>query len=247
MSIESGPHRDIISCKNAEDLAQRAADFMVTQLGGAGHTPLSVCLSGGSTPKRLYQRLTQAPWRSALPWNRLHWFFGDERLVPHDDPRSNFRMAQEALLAPASVPAAAVHPIPTDLATPDACAAAYQAEIERYYDAATLDPSRPIFDIMLLGLGPDGHTASLFPTKTAVDEKRRWVVATAAGLEPFVERVTLTLPAIAASRCVMFLVSGADKREALQRIAAGDDLPAARVVERTPTLWFVDEAALGEA
>jgi 6-phosphogluconolactonase len=238
------PHREIIKVPDAEALAERAADWMVSQLGGSGTGRLAVALSGGSTPKRLYQRLTRDPWRGAMPWPRLDWFWGDERFVPADDPRSNTRMAREALLDHAPVMPGSIHPIPVDAASPEAAAAAYEATLKAYYGQDRLDPQRPLFDIMLLGIGPDGHTASLFPGKAAVEETERWVVAAEPGLDPFVPRISLTLPAITASRAIVFLVSGADKTPALRRIFAGEDLPSARVAALAPTLWFIDEAAL---
>jgi 6-phosphogluconolactonase len=237
-------HREIVRVADPEALAHRAADWMVSQLGGAGEGPLSVCLSGGSTPKRLYQRLARSPRRDAMPWSRLHWFWGDERFVPPDDERSNARMAREALLDQAPVSPDHIHPIPVDAASPETAATAYEATLRSFYGSDRLDPARPLFDIMLLGIGSDGHTASLFPGKAAVEETQRWVTAAEPGLEPFVPRVSLTLPAIAASRAVVFLVAGADKTEALRRIFAGDDLASARVCRLVPTLWFIDEAAL---
>jgi 6-phosphogluconolactonase len=246
MKLPANSNLDVVVATDAEDLADRAADWMVTQLAGLGHEHLSVCLSGGSTPKRLYQRLARDPWRGAMPWNRLNWFWGDERFVPTGDTRSNRLMADAALLDHVPSPPGSRHPIPVDAGSPEACAAAYQAELEAFYDANALETSRPIFDLMLLGIGSDGHTASLFPGKAAVEEEKRWVVAAEAGLEPFVPRITLTLPALAASRAIAFLVSGADKTQALDRIFADEDLPAARLCRRARTLWFVDREALGE-
>ena len=240
-------HREVVTVADAEDLADRAADWMVNQLGGAGQERVSMCLAGGSTPKRLYQRMAREPWRSALPWSRFNWFWGDERVVSPDDPRSNGSMAIDALLAHVPASTTQMHLVPTGLEDPAACARAYEASLKRYYGSDRLDPARPLFDIVLLGIGPDGHTASLFPEHAAVEETTRWVVSTEAGLEPFVPRVTLTIPAIASSRAVVFLVSGADKRVALARIFAGEDLPAARVAAATSTLWFVDQAALGKS
>lgn len=241
------PHqrREIVEARDPEDLANRAADWIVTQLGGAGHERLAVCLSGGSTPKRLYHRLAIDPWRAALPWDRLNWFWGDERFVPHDDPRSNFAMTKEALLAKVPCPAGAIHKIPVDGGSAAISARLYEFDLQRFYGSSSIDGSRPLFDVMLLGIGSDGHTASLFPGMPAIDEGRKWVVASQPGLDPFVPRITLTLPAIAASRAVVFLVAGADKRDVLSRILAGEDLPAARVAAAVPTLWFVDQAALG--
>ncbi|MDQ0469191.1 6-phosphogluconolactonase [Labrys wisconsinensis] len=237
---------DITTCTDADDLADRAADWLVDAIAA---TPgrAAICLSGGSTPKRLYQRLARDPWRARLPWPRLHWFFGDERVVPADDPRSNQHMAREALLDQAPVPPDQVHAVPVAGLDPEAAAAAYQAALEHYYGGPALDPQRPLFDVMLLGIGPDGHTASLFPGSPALRETRRWAVAGPPGLEPFVPRVTLTFPALAASRATAFLVSGADKRAILPRVLAGEDLPAARAATVPGVRWFADKAALGEA
>jgi 6-phosphogluconolactonase len=232
---------DIIACADADDLARRAASWLGDRLAATGDRA-AVALSGGSTPKRLYHLIAADPLRRTVPWDRVHWFWGDERVVPEDDPMSNRRMVLEALLG--AVPAAPglIHPIPVDRPSPADCAAAYDAELHGFKGLRGGDP---LFDVVLLGLGPDGHTASLFPGAPALRETERLAVDTAAGMEPFVPRVTLTFPAIASSRAVAFLVSGADKREALGRIRAGEDGPAARVTSEGPVLWFVDEAALG--
>jgi 6-phosphogluconolactonase len=234
-------HKEIIACADADDLADRAADWLVSQLGGRCG-PRSVCLSGGSTPKRLYARLARDPWRASLAWPDIHWFFGDERVVPPDDARSNLRMAREALLDVAPVPRENIHAVPTGLRDADACAAAYQETLEGWHGSRVLG-AEPLFDIILLGIGSDGHTASLFPGTKALEETERWVVGNEPGLDPFVPRVTLTFPAIASSRAVVFLVSGADKRDILAKVLAGGDYPASRVTQHVPTLWFVDEAA----
>jgi 6-phosphogluconolactonase len=237
-------NREIVTCEDPDDLARRAADWLVTQLGGEGSAPQSVCLSGGSTPRRLYQRLSRDPWRRALAWDRLHWFWGDERVVPPDDPRSNFAMAHEALLDHVPAPTENIHAIPTIPDDPMACASAYEAVLQRFHGSERLD-DRPLFDVTLLGLGPDGHTASLFPGSPALKERQHWTAATEPGLEPYVPRVTLTLPALASSRAVVFLVSGADKAAILKRVMAGEDLPSAAVTREAPTIWFVDRSALG--
>jgi 6-phosphogluconolactonase len=168
----------------------------------------------------------------------VHWFFGDERFVPPDHPESNYRMARAALFAVAPVPAANVHPIPTD-GTPAAVADRYEDELEGFYGSATFDSRRPLFDVVLLGLGEDGHTASLFPGRPALEERVRWVVDT---LSPQAQpRITLTYPALASHRALAFLVSGASKRAILGRIWQGDDLPATRLAEGAH--WYIDEAA----
>ena len=128
----------------------------------------AVCLSGGSTPQGLYERLADAPCRDAFPWSRTHWFWGDERFVPHDDTLSNYRMARVALLSRAPIPPANIHPIPTEGLTPDAAASQYERQLKSFYGAEHLDPSKPLFDVNLLGLGLNGHTASLFPGSPAL-------------------------------------------------------------------------------
>jgi 6-phosphogluconolactonase len=201
-----------------------------------------VCLSGGTTPKRVYELLGRAPRRDHIPWQRVHWFWGDERFVPHDDPRSNFHMAAEALLRRAPVPPANIHPIPTEQGSPAGEAAAYETMLKRFYGADSFDPARPLFDLTLLGLGEDGHTASLFPGSPALAETRRWAVPVAGpdGLD----RITLTYPALASSAVILFLVTGERKRQALTRARAGDPaLPATGLRPDGAVYWFVDRAA----
>lgn len=228
---------------DAEALADRAADWLVAGLAGRAGK-LAVCLSGGSTPKRLYERLARDPWRAALPFERIHWFWGDERCVPAGDARRNETMVRAALLDHVPVPPENIHAVPVT-ASPEESALAFEAALKAFYGDETLDPARPLFDIMLLGLGSDGHTASLFPGKPALAESARWAVASEAGLDPFVPRVTLTFPALAASRHTAFLAAGADKTAMLRRVLAGEDLPAAHVRSLAPVTWFVDQAAIG--
>jgi 6-phosphogluconolactonase len=221
-------------------LARRAAEWMTT-IALAATAPCRICLSGGSTPKILYELLASDEFRGRFPWARVSWFWGDERFVPPDHPESNYRMAREAMLATSPVPPDHVHPIPTD-GSPDDAARRYEQTLQEAYGAPTLDPSRPLFEIMLLGLGPDGHTASLLPGDAALDERKRWVVAVAHG-RPEV-RITLTLPAIESSRHVAFLVEGKAKAPVLAAIRAGaSDLPAARVRPVGELVWLVDRAA----
>lgn len=206
--------------------------------------PVRICLSGGSTPKTLFGLLASDEFRDRFPWPRVSWYWGDERFVPHDHPASNYRMAREAMLAKAPVPPDSVHPIPYD-GTPEESAAQYEKTLREAYGAATLDPSRPLFDITLLGLGADGHTASLLPGEAVLDERRRWVAAVAHGRPEI--RITLTYPAIESSRHVAFLVAGKDKASILRTIRGGhSNVPAARVRPLGELLWFVDRAAAGE-
>jgi 6-phosphogluconolactonase len=239
MTAASQPTVEILDDHAA--VARRGAEWLLATIA-ANPGRIAVALSGGSTPKLLYQLLTAPPLRDAMPWSRIHWFLGDERFVPPDDAKSNLRMIREAMLAAAPVPAANVHPVPTVGMTPAAAAAAYQGELQSFYGAAVLDPARPLFDAQLLGLGPDGHTASLFPGTAVLDERTRWVAAVA-GAQPE-PRITLTFPVIESSRAVAFLVSGAEKRAALAGVRRGDlALPAARLRPVGSLIFFVDRAA----
>ena len=226
--------------KDPEALAHRVARW-ITDLAADTRGRFAICLSGGSTPRRLYQLLAESPYRDALPWDRVHWFWGDERFVPWDHPDSNYRMAREAMLARAPAPPQNIHGIATT-GTPDHAAGVYEQVLKSYYGSETLDPARPLFDVEILGLGPDGHTASLFPGTSVLEERQRWVVEVV-GVKTET-RITLTYPPLESSRHTAFLVAGADKREVLARALAGDPaLPAARVGPLGELIWFADEAA----
>ena len=216
-------------------LAHAAAEWMLAVLDRPG--ALAVALSGGSTPQRLYQALAQPPYRDRMPWDRVHWFLGDERFIPPDDPRSNVRMVRHAMLHLA--PATNVHPVPTEGMTPAEAAARYEAELQAYHNA-TLDT--PLFDVVLMGMGTDGHTAGLFPGSPVLANRADWAAAVsrADGLPG----VTLTYPALESCRHAAFLVAGADKRDALARVRAGaPGLPAATYKPQGKLEWFVDRAA----
>jgi 6-phosphogluconolactonase len=227
---------------NAEALAHRVAQWIV-DLACHNSGRFAVCLSGGSTPRRLYQLLAAPPLRDVVPWQRVHWFWGDERFVPWDHPDSNYGMAREAMLAHVPVPLGNIHGVTFNGAPADA-ARAYQDELQSYYGAERLDPARPLFDIVLLGMGPDGHTASLIPGEPVLDEKVRWVAEVTHGRpEP---RITLTYPALDSSRSTAFVAAGADKRSMMQRVLAGErELPAARIRPIGELIWFIDNAAQG--
>ena len=224
-------------------LSRRVAGWLF-ELAVAKEGTFAVCLSGGSTPQGLYERLAEAPYLDTFPWSRTHWFWGDERFVPHDDALSNYRMAREALLSRAPVPANNIHAIPTEGLSPEMAAAAYQSELKSFYGAERLDPRRALFDVNLLGLGPDGHTASLFPGDAVLAERDKWVAAVV-GAKPEA-RITLTYPALESSRHAAFLVAGDAKVAIFRRLRDGDkSLPAARL-HPTGTLWmFADAAAVG--
>lgn len=227
-------------------LARGAAERIVRRLA---HAPrdrerLAVCLTGGSTPRHLYSLLASEPYRERLPWPRIHWFFTDERFVPGDDERNNARMAIDAMLDRAPVPRENVHRMRTDVADPHESAKLYEAGLRAFNGGARVDKPPPLFDVVLMGLGPDGHTASLYPGHGSVDETKRWALGIdAAGYEPYVPRVTLTFPALASTREMLFLVSGEDKRDALARVLQNEDLPSARAYSEGELLWLVTRSA----
>lgn len=228
---------------DGDALARRVADWLVGRIAAAqGRFALS--LSGGSTPKRLYELLASSPYRERIPWQRLHLFWGDERFVPPEHPESNYRMAREAMIAQVPIPPDQVHPIPT-VPSPQAAAAAYERTLKDFYGGEMIDPERPLFDVTLLGLGPDGHTASLFPGTPALDERTAWAVPVI-GVKPE-PRITLTFPVIASSAAVAFLVAGGGKSSMVTRLRQGDPaLPAARVRAAGELRWFLDRAAANE-
>ncbi|MEO8559033.1 MAG: 6-phosphogluconolactonase [Rhodospirillales bacterium] len=230
---------------DAEALAQRVANWLWA-LALAKEKVFAIALSGGGTPRLLYQHLAAQPYRDSFPWSRAHWFWGDERFVPHSDAASNYRMVHDALLSRAPIPAANIHAIPTEGVSPQAAASIYDAELKSFYGAKRLDPARPLFDVTLLGLGPDGHTASLFPGTAVLAEHVRWVAAVTD--DKHGERITLTYPALQSSRHAAFLVAGADKRSILSRYRRGDaSLPASHLVPSGTLHVFADRAAVGEA
>ena len=224
-------------------LARHVAEWITaTALATAGAFRIS--LSGGSTPKTLYALLASDEFRGRFPWARVSWYWGDERFVPYDHPESNYRMTREAMLAKAPVPPENIHPVPTD-GTPEEAAARYEQTLQAAYGTAVLNPAKPLFDITLLGLGSDGHTASLLPRDPVLLERKRWAAAVSHG-RPEV-RITMTYPVIESSRQVAFLVAGQEKAAIFRAIrAGGSQVPAARVRPVGELIWFVDRAAAGE-
>ena len=228
---------------DAAALATSLADWLVARIA-ASTGPYALNLSGGSTPKHLYELLATPAYRSKIDWARVHIFFGDERFVPMDHEDSNYRMAREALIAHVPIPSANVYPVETESGTPETAAAAYAATLQGYYGQPTLDPARPVFGMTLLGLGEDGHTASLFPGTAALAERDKWVTAViGAKPEP---RITMTYPVLESSADVIFLVAGAGKAAMLKRMVARDpDLPASHVTPTGAFHVFCDAAARG--
>ena len=226
-------------------MAQAAAERLIARLD-ANSGRAAICLTGGSSPERLYRLLVTEFYCNRIPWRRVHWFIGDERFVPPDDPRNNMAMARRLFLD-VCAPPENVHPIPVQAGTTRDAARRYEIMLQTFYGSGRLDPTRPLFDLVLMGLGPDGHTASLFPNDPALDERTRWAVDVAhANVAPFVPRVTLTLPTLASCREMLFEVSGKEKRAILANVMNSSDLPAARARSLGETVWLVDSDALPE-
>jgi 6-phosphogluconolactonase len=232
-----------------QDLFQAAAEEVIRSATDAvaKRGRFTIALSGGSTPRNLYT-LIAANASATLPWDKMFFFWGDERHVPPDSPDSNYRMAKESLLSKVPIPPANIFPVPAE--NPDAAQVAevYEQTLRRFF--AVAPGEFPRFDLILLGMGPDGHTASLFPETAALQEKSRLVVAN------WVEklggsRITFTLPLLNSARCVAFLVSGTDKAAALHEVLEGN-APAEKYPSRLvqpsdgKLIWFVDRAAASE-
>jgi 6-phosphogluconolactonase len=231
---------------DVDELSRRAAEAAVTTINDAvrGHGRCSLVLSGGSTPRTLYGLLASA-FRDEIPWTHVHVFWGDERYVPPDDPDSNYRMAKETLLDHVPCPAANIHPMPTRFQSPDDAAQDYEGTLRGYFGS-----DWPRFDLILLGLGDEGHTASLFPGSPALKERARWVVAVTAPARP-PTRLTLTLPVLTRAATIYVLVAGSKKAAALHQVLTGiadpNTYPAAGIRSTDGTLiWWVDREAAGQ-
>ncbi|HYL68663.1 MAG TPA: 6-phosphogluconolactonase [Candidatus Limnocylindria bacterium] len=231
------PDLDALSRAAVEEVLRVVAES-VAALGRC-----AIALSGGRTPARMYA-LCASEYNAQTPWDRVHLFWGDERFVPQNDPRSNYHMAREALITRVPIPAANVHPVPTNFSQPQQAADAYEAELQKFFGSA-----QPAFDVQLLGLGGEGHTASLFPGSPALEEKKRWVAAVCVPAEP-PDRLTLTPVVFNCGRNTFFLVAGEDKRKILSALRREPDskiseYPAARIRPSGRVLWFLDQAAAG--
>jgi 6-phosphogluconolactonase len=213
---------------DTEVLAQRAAEWLAEALGQAlaGGGRASIALSGGKTTGPIYRALAAMP----LPWERVDFYFADERCVPPDHPESNYLLAEETLLRPVKAKPEQVHRMEGERENRDAAARDYEARLP------------PVLDVVVLGMGEDGHTASLFPGHSALEERKRRVLAVV-GPKPPPWRLTLTLPVLQGARKVLGVVSGAGKRDAVKRVLAGENLPSARV---TNAVWMMDRAAAGQ-
>jgi len=234
----------MIVVRDAQALAATAAAWIAETVAAAVRErgACFLALAGGETPRACYQRLAQPPYQGGVPWHAVHVFWSDERRVPLDDPASNYAMARKALLDRVPVPTTQIHPLHDQERDAEKAAATTAASLTQLpRDGA----GWPRFDLILLGLGQDGHTASLFPGDAALGEQSAWVRAVIANKPP-PERLTFTLPVMNAARSVLFLVQGAGKRDALLGVRQHDGrLPASRVRPTDGELRFlVDEEAL---
>lgn len=213
---------DIKVVEDQADFARKAAELFVdaSREAIADHGRFRVALAGGSTPKLLYRLLAEPEHRGWVEWSRTDCYFGDERCVPPDHPESNYRTAQETLFDPLKLPSDQVFRMRGEMADPDQAAGDYEAVLRRQFGIAA--PAWPRFDLILLGLGEDGHTASLFPETSALEERIRLAVPGQApkGVK---DRLTLTVPTINHARMIVFLVSGRQKARAVQAVLDGHD------------------------
>ena len=241
---------EIRSFPNLLDLSRAAAEF-IAELAEARIKERGIftfVLSGGSTPRQLYRELASQAISTRIDWQRTHMFWGDERFLPPDHPESNFALAFESLISEVDVPPGNIHRIPTEIGSVLAVAEGYEKSLRTFFPPAIGsegEPYFPDFDLVLLGIGQDGHIASLFPGDAALAEKERWVVAVdGLNASPPVPRITLTLPAINKARNVIFLAAGSNKRDVFQQVVINPETsayPAARVKPSGSLLWFIDE------
>jgi 6-phosphogluconolactonase len=234
---------DIRVFADVDELTLRAAEAAVRRINESvqRNDSFSIALSGGNTPRTLY-RLFSTRFRDQIPWTKVHVFWGDERYVPRADSQSNYRMARETLLDAVPCPVGNVHPMPTELRDPDLAAREYEKTLRNYFSE-----DWPRFDLVLLGLGEEGHTASLFPGSPALNENTRWVVAVKAPSKP-AQRLTLTLPAITGASNIYFLVTGSNKAEALHHVLTASpdptNYPASGIrLAKKNVIWWLDRAA----
>ena len=249
---------DVRTFVDLASLSEAAATELVgiAQASISARGRFTIALAGGNTPRQTYE-LLGTRYRDAIDWARTEVLFGDERFVPHSDARSNYKMAEDALLRRVPIPATHVHPIPTAAATPAEAADQYETTLRRVLGDYTTDIGRAdsgtgmsaTVDVAVLGVGPDGHTASLFPGSPALVEPRRWThdVDAPTGVQPAVPRITTTVPFLNGARAVVFLVAGEDKRRVVSEIlrggAAALKYPASLIEPRGRVLWFIEQSA----
>lgn len=253
--MSGGAERRVQRLADADALCHAAAEAFCRAFeeSAARGQRFRVALSGGSTPRRFHGLLAASPYRERVAWGEVDFFWGDERALPPEHPDSNYHMARESLLDPLAIEACRVHRMPADADDTDAAARTYQREIAAAF-AVDPDGPPPRFELLLQGMGSDGHTASLFPFTPALAETRRWVVANEVSSPDAVgsaRRMTFTFPLINSAARVVFLVTGAQKASALAEVLEGPDdprrLPAQGVSPSAGCLlWLVEEAAAAE-
>jgi 6-phosphogluconolactonase len=235
--------------KTANEFDHSIADWIVDCIAEAlqKQDRFTWVLSGGNTPKALYELLAVTPYREKIAWEKLHIFWGDERYVPFNDSRKNAKMAYETLLNHVPIPASQIHVMQTENISPEKSAEEYEKILHEYFPATTNTLPLATFDLVLLGMGDDGHVLSLFPGTAVVHEEKKW--ATSLWLEAQnMNRITLTKTAVNKSKQIAFLTTGANKAHALKEVLQGhynpDLYPSQEIKPENGDLhWFVDEAA----
>jgi 6-phosphogluconolactonase len=240
-----GEERVIVE-RDAEHLARRGADLFsrAARESTDQQGRFAVALSGGSTPRPMYRLLAREPYLSDIPWHSTHLFWVDERVVPFDHPDSNFGAAKKDFLDHVPIPPDQLHPMPA-WARPEEGAALYRTELKSFFERFG-GGDYPVFDLIYLGVGKDGHTASLFPGQASLEESRAWVLSVKGG-DPDVFRLTLTLPVLNRSKRIIFLVSGEEKASILRSLfeERGSPLPARKVSPLDGRVtWLLDRAAV---
>jgi len=243
------PAPTVRTLPDGEAIAQEAAREFVTIAKDAiaARGRFTVALAGGSTPKRMYELLADPPLRDQVDWAKIDFFFGDERCVAQDHPESNYGLADKTLLSKLKVSPDRIHRVPADRADREAAARDYQAEIAKTFGVDP-DGEPPALDLIFLGMGPDGHTASLFPHTPVLGETRRWVAPTHVAKMPTKDRLTMTTAILNRAREVRFAAGGADKAAALKQVLEGarnpEEFPSQLIQPSTGRLvWLVDRAA----
>ncbi len=235
---------ELLICKDPDSVAEKAAEFFIDcgRKAIAERGRFNVVLSGGSTPKLMFAKIAAILANNQLPMDKIYFFFGDERMVPVTSEESNFRSANELLLKPLGVRERNIFRFRTEI-EPDAAAADYSRRVRGHFG---IESDFPSFDLVFLGLGTDGHTASLFPGTDVLDEQEK-IAASVFVPKLDAHRLTLTLPVLSSAAAVAFLVTGGEKRDVLQKVREGDSgLPAERINPAGDLIWFVDKAAAGQ-
>jgi len=238
--------------ENLEKLSKNAADFIIGLINNTlkSQNFFTIALSGGNSPRLIYSLLAQKGFSSKVNWQKVFIFWGDDRYVPHTHFESNYRMAYETLLSKINIPQENIFRIPTEVATPEDAAILYEKIMKKLFikfGAIDVKKALPVFDLIILGVGRDGHTASIFPGHKAVNEQKRWVTHIKAHQRVTLhDRITITLPVINAAKNVMFIISGEGKgkiiKDILEQKKQGTVYPAAKIKpEDGQTVWFIDK------